>query len=103
MPYAYINHGRWLVDCPCNGAENVRPGQDLAGCQSCFQTIAPVEWPPDPDALMGQLAARDEAHRNWAPAGHRQTYVSAMPDGQLIADVFPQGQTVADLRSENRG
>lgn len=32
--HAYINHGRWVADCPCNGAELVAPDHNML-CGSC--------------------------------------------------------------------
>lgn len=109
---AYLNHGRWLADCPagCNAAMDLTAGQSqflcgvvhpqsgqiVGGCA----TAAPVGWPPEPQQITDAVAGRPMANRNWAPAGHRQTYTSRTADGQLVADVHPDGQSAADLTEE---
>lgn len=42
---AYVNHGRWVADCPLNdgGARRLKPGLDFF-CIECGNTFA-VEWP----------------------------------------------------------
>lgn len=99
--YAYVNHGRWVADCPagCGSALNLRPrettyvcavfdgGQMVAGCGAC----SAVAWPAGAVWIWDALLRRpNPLTRNWAPAGHRQA----------LATGFPQGQTVADLIAE---
>lgn len=111
---AYVNHGRWVADCPaeCNSAMIVTPGQTSFVCGMWIDTdegrrfvggcatTAELVWPPDPAGITSALASRPEPRRNWAPAGHRQTLASRTPDGRVVAEAFPRGQTVADLRAE---
>lgn len=106
---AHVNHGRWLAECPrprCGWAFGLDPGQGGQICQTpdgggCGYA-GTVQWPADAAAIDTELALRPvEADRNWAPAGHAQTYRSRTPDGRVVAEVFPQGETVADLRREN--
>lgn len=84
---AYVNHGRWCVDCPqCNTgwlADSATPlllldakGVRHAQCY-CGAGIA-AQFPPDKDAIDAQLGNRPEANRNWRP-----------------------GESVIDLRIEN--
>lgn len=65
---AYINHGRWVVDCPrCNGG--VKVSEQEAGCPDCGAELA-VGWPDqaDRDAAEEVLAVRPTENRNWYPA-----------------------------------
>lgn len=107
---AYVNHGRWLADCPagCNNAMPVDRGQTAFLCgflidgalkAGCGAT-GDLQWPEQPGDIEAALFGRMEQHRNWAPAGHRQTTTSYTRDGRTIADAFPGGQTAADLREE---
>lgn len=48
---ARIDHGRWIADCECNGAEYVDPGEPIFYCLSCGNTeyqghVRPVVFPP---------------------------------------------------------
>jgi hypothetical protein len=81
---AYVNHGRWVADCPdCNGAELVTPNEPMM-CDACFNegnggAYRAVVFPRSQREIEAQLAIRPEPeHRNWAP-----------------------GETVAQLRAEN--
>lgn len=74
---AYVNHGRWVADCPCAGAEVVSPGVDMR-CGSCGMT-SPVKFPKkaDQDRINGLLEKRPPMNQNW------------------------RGENVADLLGEN--
>ena len=86
----------------------------MTGVQTCALPIwtkqgdgcgyaAPVEWPKDAAAITTELGNRPiDQDRNWAPAGHRQAANSKTPSGRIVSDAYPRGQTVADLRAENR-
>lgn len=93
---AYINHSRFVADCPrphCANAILLEPKQTTFHCggsDGC-QLLADVEWPPNADEILAALMERPvPSTRNWAPAGHRQAIVTG----------FPNGQTVAELRAE---
>lgn len=89
---AYINHGRWIADCPveCGGALRLEPHQSVYHCPECRQ-ITEVEWPADADEIMETLEKRIIPRtRNWFPSGH----VLALRSGSL------HGQSVRDLERE---
>lgn len=107
---AVVNHGRWIAECPrprCGNAFGITPGTDGLLCATpqgdgCGYA-GRVEWPKDAAAIITELLNRPvAADRNWAPAGHRQTRHSLTPGGRVVAEAHPEGQTVADLRAENR-
>jgi len=90
---AYINHGRWVVDCPdiaCNSALVVSTANPVFLCPDCLNDQlngakwAAVVFPDDRLAIEKMLLYRpasNPAHaqsRNWLPA-----------------------ETLADLRKEN--
>ncbi len=79
--YAYVNHGRWVADCPfCGGAERVWPegirthkkvphpfgiADDILHCGYTGQTCQ-VVFPDDRREIARVLAKRpDDANRNW--------------------------------------
>lgn len=64
--FAYVNHGRWVADCPCGGAELVTETRPLL-CGSCGM-VRRVVWPPDAEDIENLLAVRvDEKTQNWNP------------------------------------
>lgn len=63
--YAYANHGRWVADCPCGGAELVVERAPLL-CGSCG-TTRPVVWPDNVKELETVLARRPKLNQNWHP------------------------------------
>ncbi len=70
---AFVNHGRWLVACPCGGAEYAFE-EGWMMCRSCFNgymkhKIRRVEF-PDPAFranLETLLLNRPLDNRNWTP------------------------------------
>lgn len=61
---AYINHGRWVADCPaCNGAELVEQGHRML-CGSCG-AVHDVDWPSDIDEAETLLEQRPVGHQHW--------------------------------------
>jgi hypothetical protein len=62
---AYVNHGRWVADCPCNGAELVDPDHKML-CGSCGAEHD-VQFPgPKTRARIEELLdLREPMFRNW--------------------------------------
>lgn len=89
-PLAYVNHGRWLVDCvrrDCANAEQLTGGQSVAVCQNC-RLLLDVTWPADPDGVWDALACRPVPQtRNWYPTGHHLALRWGLPHGQTPADL----------------
>lgn len=82
---AYVNHGRWVVECPdCRGAQLACEQDRRFMCNTCGnESIGgrwrAVVWPPFWQGLESVLIRRpDPVTRNWLP-----------------------GESVADLASEN--
>jgi len=75
---AYVNHGRWVADCPtCASGLAVDPDAPEAPCLSCG-SIHRVRAPRVYKAIERALLVRPVHNRNWLP-----------------------GETVADIRTEN--
>ncbi len=64
---AYINHGRWVVDCPkCNGAGLTSRTIKVACCFDCGSVYTTVSFPRNAKKIEDVLLRRtDEASRNW--------------------------------------
>lgn len=93
---AYMNHGRWIAECPrpyCGNAVLLQPRQPRFVCKGpggCAME-AVVVWPGNADELTAELERRPvPATRNWFPKGH------------YLAERWrlPSGQSIKDLRSE---
>jgi len=89
---AYVNFGRWVADCACASAEELKPRQQLFHCSGCKQ-LAEIAWPPDADEIGDALSTRPLANRNWSPAGHRQSHACGVPDGQTVAELKAETAT----------
>ncbi len=70
--YAYVNHGRWVVDCPwCSGAEFAFE-EGAFFCESCRNAGAggkPIRalFPATRQAIERALDGRPVQNRNWRP------------------------------------
>lgn len=62
---AYVNHGRWVADCPCGGAELIVENEPML-CGSCAHSRM-VVWPADVEAIESMLEVRDDRNQNWQP------------------------------------
>lgn len=72
--FAYVNHGRWVVDCPfCGSAQHAAKTDHRFLCSECGNAEArgawlPVRWPRDAKKIEQVLDERPrEANRNWRP------------------------------------
>lgn len=104
---AYVYSGDWVADCPrgCGGVEHcfdrANPRSPASPrvvrkpefhCSYCHM-VAPIEWPADMAAIMEVLMLRPVPHnRNWYPQDH----------DVALRFRIPHGQTVDQLREENR-
>ena len=76
---AYVSHGRWVVMCECGAGNDVDVGARLALCFACG-AVHDVVLPRHRDRIEAELLRRPKTKtRNWE-----------------------HGETVADLRAENR-
>ena len=70
---AYVNHGRWIANCPfgCGGAELAR--EEWFVCRECLNAGGngriPLAWPAGDDvrAIEAALVVRPVLNRNWNP------------------------------------
>ena len=70
---AYVNHGRWVVECPdCHGAQLACKTDHRFLCDECGNVAVgnrwrPVEWPGNAAQIDRMLTNRPIAHQNWSP------------------------------------
>lgn len=97
---AYLNHGRWVADCPrehCSYAFELEQGQGRYTCRTrqgkgCGAE-APVEWPADAAEIERALERRPvEATRNWFPHDHDLAVLAGLPHGQTVADLLAENE-----------
>ena len=64
---AYINHGRWVADCACNGGELVAPDETML-CGSCGARNT-VKFPglKTRKKIEAALGLREPFNQNWQP------------------------------------
>lgn len=69
----YINHGRWIAECPdCHGAQLACRTDHRFLCNDCGNIAVeglwrPVDWPANPGAIEEALDMRPLANQNWVP------------------------------------
>ena len=63
---AYVNHGRWLINCKCNGGGLTSPLFKVSCCFDCGRVYTNVVFPSNAEAIEESLLKRnDDANRNW--------------------------------------
>ena len=63
---AYINHGRWVINCECNGGGLTSPTFKVSCCFDCGRRYTNVVFPNDAKKIEKELMKRREQHhRNW--------------------------------------
>ncbi len=64
---AYVNHGRWVADCACNGGELVAPNLQMV-CGSCGARNT-VTFPDERTMteIVRVLDVRSPLNQNWHP------------------------------------
>lgn len=101
---AYVYSGDWVADCP-NGCGNVEfvtdkpprlrgaigcwgDRKDLYVCSYCGYMTNSIRWPDNADQIEAVLDRRPIPHtRNWYPAGHSTAVRLRIPDGQTVAEL----------------
>ena len=64
---AYVNHGRWVVDCPtCKGAGLTSRTMKVSCCFDCGHVCTKITFPKQAKKIEEALLERlDPASRNW--------------------------------------
>jgi len=63
---AYINHGRWVINCECNGGGLTSPMFKVSCCFDCGRRYVNIIFPQNAKKIEKALMKRREAHhRNW--------------------------------------
>jgi hypothetical protein len=63
---AYINHGRWVVNCVCNGAGLTSREFGVTCCFDCGRVYTEIIFPENAQLIESMLLGRtNQAERNW--------------------------------------
>jgi hypothetical protein len=62
---AYVNHGRWIVDCDCQGAGFASRAWKASCCFDCGAVFTGVKFPRNADQIEKALLKRQPVNRNW--------------------------------------
>jgi hypothetical protein len=63
---AYVNHGRWVVDCVCRGAGLTSPEFGVSACFDCGRIYTGVTFPANHKDIERVLLQRsNKSNRNW--------------------------------------
>ena len=63
---AYINHGRWVVNCECNGAGLTSINFKVTCCFDCGRVYTNVTFPKNAKKIEeALLLRREQTNRNW--------------------------------------
>lgn len=88
--HAYINYGRWIIDCACGAGNAVDPAFAFAVCVACGAIHRDIRYPADRAAIEATLSDRARAvNRNWEP-----TEIAHARGRE-------RGDTLASLQAEN--
>jgi hypothetical protein len=63
--HAEVNHGRWLINCECNGAAVSCRTAKIACCFDCGRVYKVVKFPRNAGKIESILLVRPMANRNW--------------------------------------
>lgn len=81
------NHGRWLVNCPCGGAQLTHPSDRRFMCVECGNADNGhqwrlVIWPPDWQEIEQVLRLRKTPWMNYIPG---ETAESLLAEHEIVA------------------
>jgi len=63
---AYINHGRWVIDCDCAGAGLTSPDFNISCCFDCGTIYTNIVFPEKIKEIVQILLRREKFfQRNW--------------------------------------
>jgi hypothetical protein len=108
---AYLNWGRWVVDCPEPGCQDARCVYHPVTTERQTEDVCAnghpflIEMPPP--AMEGQLVAAvaeraHDADRSWYPHGHSRATLAGLPTGQTVSDLVAEGKQVAKFRAAEK-
>lgn len=85
---AYMNHGRWVIDCECGAGNVCDPEWSQIPCIACGRIHTVVIYPADRDAIEQALDVRDSVRtRNWMP-GESVDYLLADNAAHALPEVL---------------
>jgi len=80
---AYVNHGRWVADCPeCGGGVGAWPANLEGACLDCGHVYG-VTFPAGCDRAEEILRSRPPQNRHWRP-DHGETLTDLATENQMM-------------------
>lgn len=83
---AYKNHGRWVVECECRMAFEVRPGQRTVACKPPDERHNPADYCGVSYDVLWPDHARIDAILSHRPDKLNQNWVPGESIGRLVAE-----------------
>lgn len=111
---AYLNHGRWVCDCPEPGCTDARlvyevhPKTGILTGRKLTEDVCanghPFEMVMPPEQFEAQVMAvvaerAVDADKAWYPAGHMRAVLAGLPTGQSVDDLARENHEVAQFRA----
>lgn len=105
---AYLNHDRWVVDCPADGCTDARlVYHPLTNERQADEVCAnghhfTIDMPPEEleARIVAAVSERHEAaDRAWYPHGHARAMLAGYPTGQSIEELVRESREVAAARA----
>lgn len=102
---AQVDHGRWIAQCECGGAEYVDPQEKIFYCFSCGNSTLngdgrPVEFPANRIDIEAELLTRDVDEQRGLNALDRALRASPALPG--LSRSWKPGESIDDLREQKR-
>jgi hypothetical protein len=105
--HAYVNHGRWVADCPrCNGGVALWQEHDQGCCLDCGTIYNRITWPSQKDIAMVEKALSLQPiyeERNWNPKVEKAKQLVARVTTSLPPSFEDQVRSeLGDLQLSNK-
>ncbi len=88
---AYVNHGRWVADCACNGAELVAPGQEMVCGSDGARNQVKFPDPTTRDKIESVLLQREPSNQNWYPDETVDELIAQNIENGIFPDDLKEG------------
>jgi hypothetical protein len=94
---AWVSGGRWIVMCPCGGAQLASRKEHRFFCVDCLNAQVggqwrTVRWPEEAEAIEAALLLRPEPHtRTWLPTETLADLLAENADHGVTQDISGGG------------
>ena len=103
---AFIERGRWIAMCECNGGVWVDPGDPIAFCHTCGNSqtggaARPVTFPSNYKAIEAELLTRP-MHEIFIGTSEVSRALQSRPILPALGREWRSGEKLADLRAQKK-